>query len=196
ERGLLSRLLSGGSSKSVSNSDGEMVRERSKIRELLRNPIVIGLLSAAVGMLIQKALESRNVDKNSICENNYVKMASMASATNPQLKQLLDVLGCTEKSNIKKPSTSSTDDESNITDAIGDDGSRDEHISKLSLLKEIFRGEKGAKRKFLKSLFGLKSKERKAGEKLPKSNYELDKSDAQTMNDLQKELNEHGNKFD
>jgi hypothetical protein len=68
-----------------------------------------------------------------------------------------------------------------------------EKESKVQQLLSIARGEKGAKRNFLKSLFGLnkKTKTFKSGQKLPSSKYKLDKDDANSLKDLEKELEQY-----
>ena len=112
KRGLISKLF-GGSSKSTKDVEANMSpRERSKLRELLKNPVVITMLSkfhriyflsifnscveihlgAAIGMVVQQALAAKNMDD--VCENKYVKMAYMAGGVNPQIQQALNLLGC------------------------------------------------------------------------------------------------------
>jgi len=62
----------------------------------------------------------------------------------------------------------------------------------------IARGEKGAKRNFLKSLFGLSKRDKTftQGHKLPSSTYKLDKDDANSMKNLEKELEQsHKNNY-
>ncbi|CAF0766714.1 unnamed protein product [Didymodactylos carnosus] len=208
KRGLLSKLLGGGSSDlSRTKTSNLAPSERSKIRDLLKNPIVISLLSAAVGVLVQKMLSSRNMDKASVCENNYVKMATMAMHANPQLKQLLEILGCAGSSKgkyDKKPTTTPTDNDESETADDDDENSEktlnnshQEKTSKLHGIMSVFKGQPGSKRKFLKGLFGSssKNKEIKAGVKLPQSNYKLDKSDADALKNLENELDQYNNKI-
>jgi hypothetical protein len=70
-----------------------------------------------------------------------------------------------------------------------------EKQSKLQNLLSIARGEKGAKRNFIKSLFGLNKKDKtfKPGQKLPSSSYKLDKDDANSLKNLEKEIEDHHN---
>ncbi len=53
------------------------------------------------------------------------------------------------------------------------------------------------KRNFLKSLFGLNKKTNtfKQGQKLPSSSYKLDKDDANSLKQLEKELEEYNKSF-
>ncbi|CAF0771936.1 unnamed protein product [Adineta ricciae] len=223
KRGLLSRLF-GGSSKSNRDVESDLPpRERSKLRELLKNPIVITMLSAAVGMIVQQALAARNMDD--VCDNKYVKMAYAAGNLHPQLQQALNLLGCNGPNRKYGTSTLPTDKNSNASrnrfstvaptdtenedqDQEGgaeqtDDNENDEEglqsglppekESRIKQLLSIARGEKGAKRNFLKSLFGFnkKTKTFKPGQKLPSSSYKLDKDDANSLKQLEKELEEY-----
>jgi len=219
KRGLLSKLF-GGSSRSTKDVDADMSpRERSKLRELLKNPVVISMLSAAVGMVVQKALATKNM--NDVCENKYVKMAYMAGNIHPQLQQALNLLGCNgpnrkyggDKNNTKDkygaPTTPGyNNDEDNDNDEETSDNQNDntnndedtlesgfppEKHSKVQQLLSIARGEKGAKRNFLKNLFGLNKKDKtfKQGHKLPSSSYKLDKDDANSMKNLEKEIEQY-----
>ncbi|CAF1502107.1 unnamed protein product, partial [Didymodactylos carnosus] len=78
KRGLISQLLSDKLLTSVLSGGGgsSSPAEHSKVKELLKNPLVVSALSLAVGALVQKYLSSRNKDKTDVCENNYVKAAS------------------------------------------------------------------------------------------------------------------------
>ncbi|CAF0906063.1 unnamed protein product [Rotaria sp. Silwood1] len=214
KRGILSKLF-GGSSKSNRDVEADMSpRERSKFRELLKNPIVISMLSAAVGMAIQQALSARNM--KDVCENKYVKLASTMGIMNPQIQQAINLLGCnapnrkhgSDKSKDKYGSLTTTpaydtdvdnEDGPDPTDNQDDDKNDEETVasgfppeqhSKLQQLMSIARGEKGAKRNFIKGLFGLNKKDQsfKKGQKLPSSSYKLDKDDANAMKDLEHEI--------
>lgn len=68
-----------------------------------------------------------------------------------------------------------------------------EKESKLKQLLSIARGEKGAKRNFLRNLFGLSKKDKtfKKGQKLPSSSYKLDKDDADSMKNLEQEIDRY-----
>jgi len=217
KRGILSKLFSSGSSSnnkygtsSSGSGNSEIApRERSKIRELLRNPIVVSMLTAAVGMVVQQALSTKNF--NNICDNQYLKMATMASGLNPQIQQVLSMLGCTgknkqdtnDKNNNKylpaknQNSTTPTNDEDEQEETNDDEDTlnsslNNEKQSKLHNLLSVVKGEKGSKRKFFKSLFGLgKNKDLKPGTKLPQSSYKLDKSDSETLKNLEKELDQY-----
>ncbi|CAF0735832.1 unnamed protein product [Adineta ricciae] len=219
KRGLISKLF-GGSSKSTKDIDANMSpRERSKLRELLKNPVVITMLSAAIGMVVQQALAAKNMDD--VCENKYVKMAYMAGGVNPQIQQALNLLGCNgpnrkfggdkNKSKDKYGVTTTPanrnaqgedeDDDDNEGAADNQDDDQEENAglqsglppekqSKLTQLLSIARGEKGAKRNFVKGLFGLNKKDKtfKKGQKLPASTYTLDKDDANSLKDLENEI--------
>ncbi|CAF4076314.1 unnamed protein product, partial [Rotaria magnacalcarata] len=92
KRGLLSKLF-GNKGSSTSNVESDLPpRERAKLNELLKNPIVVSMLTAAVGMVIQQALAAKNM--NDVCENKYIKMASSVGNFNPQLQQAINLLGC------------------------------------------------------------------------------------------------------
>ncbi|CAF1228552.1 unnamed protein product [Adineta steineri] len=222
KRGLISKLF-GGSSKSKGNVEKDLPpRERSKFRELLKNPIVITMLSAAVGMVVQQALAAKNM--NDVCDNKYVKMAYQVGSFSPELFQVLNLLGCngpnrkygsstipTDKyatvpgKGLPTPSPSMPNDEDQEeqeeeeeTDNQDDgdtleSGLPPEKESKIKQLLKITRGEKGAKRNFLKSLFGGNKnvKPFKSGQKLPSSSYKLDKDDANSLKQLEKELEEY-----
>ncbi|UJR22170.1 hypothetical protein I4U23_025234 [Adineta vaga] len=223
KRGLLSRLF-GGSSKSNRDVESDLPpRERSKFRELLKNPIVITMLSAAVGMIVQQALAARNM--NDVCDNKYVKMAYSVSNLNPQLQQALNLLGCNgpnrkysgstiptnqnpnapeNRFSTRAPTNSDNEDqeegegdnqtEDNDNDEEGlQSGFPPEKESKIKQLLSIARGEKGAKRNFLKNLFGLNKNKQtfKPGQKLPSSSYKLDKDDANSLKQLEKELEQY-----
>ncbi|CAF0879889.1 unnamed protein product [Rotaria sordida] len=218
KRGLLSKLF-GGSRQSNRDVETEMTpRERSRFRELLKNPVVISMLSAAVGMAIQQALSANNM--GDICNNKYIKMASTVGIMNPQLQQAINLLGCnapnrkygSDKSKDKYSSFTTTpaydNDEDNENEGeqsedqnktddedVVESGIPPEKHSKLKQLISITRGEKGAKRNFIKGLFGLSKKDQtfKKGQKLPSSSYKLDKDDANAMKDLEKDI-EHYNK--
>ncbi|CAF4557126.1 unnamed protein product, partial [Rotaria magnacalcarata] len=71
---------------------------------------------------------------------------------------------------------SNDQDEEKETEDTLESGIPPEQHSKLQQLMSIARGEKGAKRNFLKGLFGLSSKDKtfKKGHKLPSSSYKLD----------------------
>jgi len=43
-------------------------------------------------MVVQQALASKNM--NNVCDNKYVKMAYMAGNMQPQIQQVLNLLGC------------------------------------------------------------------------------------------------------
>ncbi|CAF1525843.1 unnamed protein product [Didymodactylos carnosus] len=90
----------------------------------------------------------------------------MTSSSNPELKQLLDILGC-------KGETSSGNDQ--------------EKKSKFQSIMAKVTGDHGTGG-FWKKIFGGSdnSKDFNAGTKLPDSNYELDESDAKTLNHFQK----------
>jgi hypothetical protein len=68
-----------------------------------------------------------------------------------------------------------------------------EKHSKLQNLLSIARGEKGAKRNFIKNLFGFGKKDKtfKQGHKLPASTYKLDKDDANSMKNFEKEIEQN-----
>jgi hypothetical protein len=72
-----------------------------------------------------------------------------------------------------------------------------EKKSKIQQLLSIARGEKGAKRNFIKGLFGLNKKDKtfKQGHKLPSSSYKLDKDDANSLKNLEKEIEDHNNSY-
>ena len=162
-------------------------------------------------MLVQQALQARNM--GDVCEHQYVKMARTAGSFSPELQNLLNLLGCNspgrQKGTTMKPgsdqfSTTPTygegeNDEEQEQDADSPDSDRlesaitPEKESKLKQIVSITRGEKGAKRNFLKGLFGLNKKDKtfKAGHKLPSSSYKLDKDDAGALKDLEKELEQY-----
>ena len=168
-------------------------------------------------MAVQQALAAKNM--NDICENKYVKMAYMAGGLNPQLQQIINLLGCngpnrkytsggktTNKYGVSTtPSYNNNDDdddndndEQDTNDNEEEDSDNEtlesgftaEKKSKLEHIANIARGQKGAKREFLKSLFGLGKKDKtlKQGHKLPSSSYKLDKDDAKAMKDFEKEI--------
>jgi len=161
-------------------------------------------------MVVQQALATRNM--NDVCENKYVKMAYSAGSLNPQLQQALNLLGCNAP-NRKKGSTIIPDKRfPTTTTAYSENENNDEQEeeeeeeegklesalppekeSRVKQLLSISRGEKGAKRNFLKNLFGLKKKDNtfKQGHKLPSSSYKLDKDDAKALKDLEKELEQY-----
>jgi hypothetical protein len=172
-------------------------------------------------MVVQQALAAKNM--NDVCDNKYIKMAYMAGGINPQIQQALNMLGCngpnrkygtdtnskdkygvttTPRSNKKKDDDDDDDDEE-TADKNQDNDKDDEDTlesslppekhSKIQQLLSISRGEKGAKRNFLKGLFGLGKKDKtfKQGHKLPASSYKLDKDDANSMKDLEKEIEKH-----
>jgi len=174
---------------------------------------------AAVGMIVQKALATKNM--NDVCENKYVKMANMAGNMQAEIQQALNLLGCnganqkygdnsgsnkkdkygvstTPGYNNNEDNENEEDDESDNKNKNNDNDNEDtlenslppEKESKLKNLLNIARGEKGAKRKFIKSLFGFGHKDKtfKKGHKLPSSTYKLDKDDANSMIDLEKEI--------
>ena len=173
--------------------------------------IFFSKIGAAVGMIIQKALASR--DMNNICDHKYIKMAYEAENMNPQLQQVLRLLNCkntpdqqhsfsTTISNPTRigfptttPSFSADDDDENEEDNTNDQDDNLESVhlppekeSKIQQLLNIARGEKGAKRNFLKSLFRLNKKDKtfKQGQKLPSSSYKLDKDDANSLKNSRK----------
>ncbi|CAF4137150.1 unnamed protein product [Rotaria sp. Silwood2] len=220
KRGLLSKLFGSSSSKSTRDTEADMTpRERSKFRELLKNPIVISMLSAAVGMAIQKALSARNMDD--VCENKYIKLASTVGVMNPQLQQAVNLLGCNapnrkydsnkskdkygsltttpaydaDEDNQNEPEQTDDEDDNKNSEGTLESGFPPEQRSKLQQLISITRGEKGAKRNFIKGLFGINKKDKtfKKGQKLPSSSYKMDKDDADAMKNLEQEL-EHFNK--
>ncbi|CAF1390772.1 unnamed protein product [Rotaria magnacalcarata] len=212
KRGLLSKLF-GNKGSSTSNVESDLPpRERAKLNELLKNPIVVSMLTAAVGMVIQQALAAKNM--NDVCENKYIKMASSVGNFNPQLQQAINLLGCNgpnrkfgnnkskdkysvtttpafnqDEDNENEEPSNDQDEEKETEDTL-ESGIPPEQHSKLQQLMSIARGEKGAKRNFLKGLFGLSSKDKtfKKGHKLPSSSYKLDKDDADAMKDLEKDL--------
>ncbi|UJR26974.1 hypothetical protein I4U23_008281 [Adineta vaga] len=179
------------------------------------------MLSAAIGMVVQQALAAKNMDD--VCENKYVKMAYMAGGVNPQIQQALNLLGCNgpnrkfggDKNKSKDKYGASTtpanknmddnDDNDNDEDATNNqDDDQDESDglqsslppekkSKLTQLLSIARGEKGAKRNFVKGLFGIGKKDKtfKKGHKLPQSTYTLDKDDANSLKNLENELDKY-----
>lgn len=168
-------------------------------------------------MIVQQALQAKNM--KDVCENQYVKMAQKASGFSPELSQLMNMLGCnapnrkfsgggnsgSSSSNNKKttPAPDEEEDEENQNQEDNEETADDnealesgftpEKESRLKMLASIARGEKGAKRNFIKSLFGLNKKDNslKAGHKLPSSSYKLDKDDAKALKDLEKELEKH-----
>ncbi|CAM4790457.1 unnamed protein product [Rotaria magnacalcarata] len=193
KRGLLSKLF-GNKGSSTSNVESDLPpRERAKLNELLKNPIVVSMLTAAVGMVIQQALAAKNM--NDVCENKYIKMASSVGNFNPQLQQAINLLGCNgpnrkfDEDNENEEPSNDQDEEKETEDTL-ESGIPPEQHSKLQQLMSVARGEKGAKRNFLKGLFGLSSKDKtfKKGHKLPSSSYKLDKDDADAMKDLEKDL--------
>lgn len=187
KRGLLSTLF-GGDSQSTRDVQTDMSpTERSKFRELIKNPIVITMLSAGVGMVVQKALSAKTT--NGLCDNKFVKMAQMAGSVHPTIQQGLNVLGCnaanrkhTEDNSEESPRTS-TRRGSTRDDVDDDESNTPAKPSKMQKLLDIVRGEKGAKSNFVKGLFGSSSSDQtfKQGSKLPSSAYELDEDDANTM---------------
>ena len=163
-------------------------------------------------MIIQRALASRNM--TNICDHKYIKMAYEAENLNPQLEQILKLLGCKNAPNQEYDSSTIIPDNrfsnpskkgfSTTTPIFSNDDENEEESpntgednlesgypppekeSKIQQLLSIARGEKGAKRNFLKSLFGFnkKTKTFKQGQKLPSSSYKLDKDDANSLKDL------------
>lgn len=215
KRGLISKLFGGGSKANRDIESDLPAKDRSKFRELLKNPIVISMLSAAVGMVVQQALQARN--KGDVCEHQYVKMAYTASSFSPELQRVLTLLGCHgpkgQKGSTMSPGSggkfsttpaygADEDEESpdNEQDTNNNDadqlesGFSPEKESKMKQIISIARGEKGAKRNFIKGLFGLNKKDKtfKPGHKLPSSSYKLDKDDANALKDLEKELEQIG----
>jgi hypothetical protein len=172
-------------------------------------------------MVVQKALAEKNM--NDVCDNKYVKMAYMAGGMHPQLQQALNLLGCNgpnrkyggnnkdkDKYGVSTtPGYNNTNDEDNDNQDNASDNQNDdtddggnlqsgfppEKKSKIRHLLSIARGEKGAKRNFIKNLFGLNKKDKtfKQGHKLPSSSYKLDKDDANSMKNLEKEIEDHHN---
>jgi len=215
KRGLISKLFGGGSKSSNRDIESDLPpKERSKFRELLKNPIVISMLSAAVGMVVQQALQARNM--GDVCEHQYVKMAYTASNFSPELQRVLTLLGCHgpkgQKGTTKSPGggkfsttpaygADEEEEESpdNEQDTTNDDADRvessfsPEKESKMKQIVSIVRGEKGAKRNFVKNLFGLNKKDKtfKPGHKLPSSSYKLDKDDANALKDLENDLEKY-----
>ena len=159
-------------------------------------------------MVVQKALAARNL--NDVCENKYVKMAYAAGNLNPQLAQVLNLLGCNAPNRRSGSSTIPANQFSTTTQSTFDDNDDEEENegnlesslppekeSRIKQLLRMVRGEKGSKRDFLKNLFGLNknSKTFKAGQKLPSSSYKIDKDDAKTLTDLEKELEQYNKSF-
>jgi hypothetical protein len=158
-------------------------------------------------MIVQQALAARNMDD--VCENKYVKMAYAAGSLNPQLQQILNLVGCNGPNRKYGSSTIPTNVTHNrlstTTSAFPDNENEEEEEedlqsglppekeSKIKQLLSIARGEKGAKRNFLKNLFGLNknTKAFKPGQKLPSSSYKLDKDDANSLKQLEKELEQY-----
>lgn len=155
---------------------------------------------------------------NDVCDNKYVKMAYAAGGMNPQLQQALNLLGCNGPNRQfgssttptkRKPNASTTlapaddgneeQEEGGQTDDTegGDEGLQSalppERESRIKQLLSISRGERGAKRNFLRGLFGLNKKSQtfKPGQKLPSSSYKLDKDDANSLKELEKELEQY-----
>lgn len=120
------------------------------------------------------------------------------------MAEVLNLLGCNTRSdsspiptNRFSTSTQSTFDDNDVDEE--NEGNLEssfppERESRIQQLLRIARGEKGAKRNFLKNLFGL-NKHFKAGQKLPSSSYKLDKDDAKTLTDLEKELEQYNKSF-
>ena len=164
-------------------------------------------------MIVQQALQTRNM--NDVCDNKYVRMAHTASGFSPDLQRLVNLLGCngpnrkygssTVPSNKFSTTPGYSDDDNeeqpdtNDQDANADEGETlesgftPEKESRFRQIANIARGEKGAKRNFLKGLFGLNKKDKsfKSGQKLPSSSYKLDKDDANALKDLDKELEQY-----
>jgi len=157
-------------------------------------------------MIVQKALAARNM--NDVCENKYVKMAYTAGNLHPQLQQVLNLLGCNASNRHQNSSTVPGNRFSTTTPAFSDDDNDEEQDenegnlesalppekeSRIKQLLRIAHGEKGAKRNFLKNLFGLNknTKTFKQGQKLPSSSYKLDKDDANALKELEKELEQY-----
>jgi hypothetical protein len=171
-------------------------------------------------MAVQQALAAKNM--NDVCENKYVKMAYMAGGINPQLQQVLNMLGCNgpnrkygtndnnkntkdkygvsttpaynnDEDNEDGEETSDNQDDNQNEEGKLESGIPPEKHSKITQLLSIARGEKGAKRNFLKGLFGLKSKDKtfKQGHKLPDSSYKLDKDDANSLKNLDNEIEQY-----
>ena len=167
-------------------------------------------------MVVQQALAAKNM--NDVCDNKYVKMAYMAGNIHPQLFQALNLLGCngpnrkyggkTDKYGVSTTPTYGNQNEENAEneeeasdnqneETDGDEGLQSgippEKESKLKQLLSIARGEKGAKRNFLRNLFGLSKKDKtfKKGHKLPSSSYKLDKDDADSMKNLEQQIDQY-----
>jgi hypothetical protein len=156
-------------------------------------------------MVVQKALAARNMDD--VCENKYVKMAYTAGNLHPQIQQVLNLLGCNAPNrNQGGSSTIPGNRFSTTTPGLSDDNEEQdenedslesalppEKESRIKQLLKIAHGEKGAKRNFLKNLFGLNknTKTFKQGQKLPSSSYKLDKDDANALKELEKELEQY-----
>lgn len=172
-------------------------------------------------MVVQQALASRNI--NNVCENKYVKMAYMAGGMQPQIQQALNLLGCngpnrkygtndnknsgvTNKYGVTTTPAFNNNDEDNDNDNESDNQNETddneesvqssftpEKESKLKQIMNIARGEKGAKRNFVKNLFGFGKKDKtfKKGHKLPSSSYKLDKDDADAMKTLEKDIEKY-----
>jgi len=118
-------------------------------------------------MILQQALAAGNM--NDVCENKYVKMAYAAGNLNPQLQQILNLVGCngpnrkygssTIPTNVPRnrlsTTTSAFPDNENEEEEDLQSGLPPEKESKIKQLLSIARGEKGAKTDFLKNLFGL-----------------------------------------
>jgi hypothetical protein len=163
-------------------------------------------------MLVQKALANRGKNMKDLCENKYVQMADQAGNISPQIQEALKLLGCDTSNNRNSSSTipnnrfsttkspfsrNDNDEEEANNQEEDEDGTLESSLprekeSRIQQLLAIVRREKGAKRNFLRSLFGLNKKDKtfKKGHKLPSSSYTLDKDDANTMKDLDKELEE------
>lgn len=172
--------------------------------------LILVVLGAAVGMVVQQALQARNM--GDVCEHQYVKMAHTASAFSPELQRVLTLLGCYGPRGQKGTTMGPGSGKFSPTPAYGEDVDQDEESpdqdgantdadtlessfsaekeSKMKQIISIARGEKGAKRNFVKSLFGLNKKEKtfKPGHKIPSSSYKLDKDDANALKDLENEL--------
>ena len=167
-------------------------------------------------MVVQQALAAKNM--NDVCDNKYIKMAYMAGGINPQIQQALNMLGCngpnrkygTDNKSKDKYGAATTprtandedDDDEDASDNTNNNNDGEDTLesslppekhSKIQQLLSIGRGEKGAKRNFIKGLFGFGKKDKtfKQGHKLPSSSYKLDKDDANAMKNFEKDIEQH-----
>ena len=161
-------------------------------------------------MVVQQALATKNM--NDVCDNKYVKMAYSAGGFHPDLQRLTNLLGCNGPNRKYGGSTvpgnkfsttagygGNNDNDNEDTNQEDNDQEQDDTLessftpekeSRFKQVVSITRGEKGAKRNFIKNLFGMKKKDKafKSGQKLPSSSYKLDKDDANALKDLEGEL--------